>query len=217
MFISACRIQVNEWILPNFLHKFCLKLWFCLSTCHVGRLGEDIFLCAACSVVFLREVRVPGCIGQSGGGQQHVNTWAEHLLEIIRYQPADFLGLYKVVLVAPGKIRLIVSISSSWTFWKYYSMTTQYLCFLNLEILLKEPKVLHSSCGVSWWQRSESREKVKEMKSHAHGDRNFPQFSVVKAMFVIGGARCYHGKVYHYFKIKSYRLWLDRYIMFTTD
>lgn len=71
------------------------------STCHVGRLGENILLCAACPIVFLCEVGVRGCISQSGGGQKHVHAWAKHPLEIIGDQSTDFLGLYEVVLEVP--------------------------------------------------------------------------------------------------------------------
>lgn len=79
--------------------------FFSLCTCHVDRLGEDVFLHAACSVVFLCEIRVTGRISESSGRQQHVHTWAEHMPEIIRDQPANSLSLYEVVLVVPGKKR----------------------------------------------------------------------------------------------------------------
>lgn len=82
--------------------QFC----FSLCTCHVDRLGEDVFLCAASSVVFLCEVVVTGCVSQSGGRQQQVHTCAEHVLEIVCNKPADFLCLHKVVLVVPDKIRM---------------------------------------------------------------------------------------------------------------
>lgn len=71
------------------------------STCHVGWLGKNILLCAACSIVFLCEVGVTGRISQSGRGQKHVHAWAKHPLEIICDHSADFLSLYEVVLEVP--------------------------------------------------------------------------------------------------------------------
>lgn len=76
---------------------------FC--TCHVDRLGEDVFLRAARPVVFLGEVGETGCVGQRGGSQQHVDAGAEHALKILRDQPAHSLGLHKVVLVVPVRKR----------------------------------------------------------------------------------------------------------------
>lgn len=73
-----------------------------VPTCHVGGLREDVFLCAARSVIFLSEVAVTSRIRQRGGRQQHVDTRAEHVLEVIRDEPANFLSLHKVVLVVPA-------------------------------------------------------------------------------------------------------------------
>lgn len=77
-----------------------------VPTCHVGGLREDVFLCAARSVIFLSEVVVTSRIRQRGGRQQYIDTRAEHALEVIRNEPANFLSLHKVVLVVPrGKIK----------------------------------------------------------------------------------------------------------------
>lgn len=72
-----------------------------VPTCHVGGLREDVFLCAARSVIFLSEVAVTSRISQRGRRQQHIDTRAEHVLEVVRDEPANFLSLHKVVLVVP--------------------------------------------------------------------------------------------------------------------
>lgn len=119
-----------------------------ICTCQVDRLGEDVFLRAACLVVFLYEVGVTGCISQSGGCQQHVDTQAEHVFEIVCNQPADLLSLYKVALVVPGKMKLRKLSVSSCRFRKYYSSSR----FFHKRQFGKLPNVLYKKVKEKRWR-----------------------------------------------------------------
>jgi len=74
-----------------------------VHTCHVDRLGEDILLSTACSVVFLYEVRVAGCIAQSCGCEENVYARAEDRFKVFSDKTAGLLGLHKVTLIVPEK------------------------------------------------------------------------------------------------------------------
>ncbi len=74
-----------------------------VHTCHVDRLGEDIFLSTACSVVFLYEVRVACCIAQRCGCQENIYARAEHVFKIFSDKTPRLLCFHKVTLVVPVK------------------------------------------------------------------------------------------------------------------
>lgn len=74
-----------------------------VHTCHVDRLGEDILLSTACSVVFLNEVRVACCIAQRCGCQENIYARAEHVFKIFSDKTPHLLSFHKVTLVVPDK------------------------------------------------------------------------------------------------------------------
>ncbi len=74
-----------------------------VHTCHVDRLGEDILLSTACSVVFLYEVRVACCIAQRCGCQENIYARAEHVFKIFSDKTPHLLSFHKVTLVVPEK------------------------------------------------------------------------------------------------------------------
>lgn len=76
-----------------------------VHTCHVDRLGEDILLSTACSVVFLYEVSVARRITQCCGCQENVNARAEHIFKIFSDKTPHLLSLHKVTLIVSEKIR----------------------------------------------------------------------------------------------------------------